>query len=225
MFSETAPWATVVGVAKDIRSQSLQGPEPPTMFFPYAQVGKSAYFTPLQMTVAVRTDGDPAKLAPAVRQAVRQLDPNIPISDVRAMDDIVGASVASRRFTTILLGAFAGLAVVLAGIGIYGVIAYGVSQRTYEIGVRMALGAQQRAVLMLVMREGLRMAAVGLAIGIVGAIAVARVIRSLLVGVTVADPLALAAATVVLIAVAALASLVPAQRAMAVSPTEALRGS
>jgi ABC-type antimicrobial peptide transport system permease subunit len=143
---------------------------------------------------------------------------------MRTMEEIVGTSVANRRFTTSLLAGFALLALTLAGIGIYGVISYGVSQRSGEIGVRMALGAEQSAVVALVMSEALRMCAAGLAIGVILSVLLARFARAMLVGVSVVDPVTLGAVCVTLLAVGALASAVPARRAMRVSPSEALRG-
>jgi putative ABC transport system permease protein len=140
------------------------------------------------------------------------------------MEAVVGTALASRRFTTVLLGWFAGLALLLAGIGIYGVIAYGVSQRTYEIGLRQALGADRGSVLALILAEGLRLTGVGLAVGLLGTLATGQLIRSLLVNVKATDPVTLIAVALLLAGVAALASWVPARRAMAVSPTEALRG-
>jgi putative ABC transport system permease protein len=139
------------------------------------------------------------------------------------MEDVVGGSIASRSFSTALITGFASLALVLAGIGIYGVIAYGVSQRTYEIGLRMALGAEARRVVGLVMSEGLRMTLAGVVIGLAGGLGVARLIRSMLVGVGMVDIPTLAVVAIVLLGVAALASAVPARRAVRVSPTEALR--
>ena len=224
MFNDKAPWATIVGVVKDTRSDGIQADVPPTMFFPYAQAGESAYYTPFTMSLVVRTAGDPFAVAGAVRQAARALDRNVPISSVQSMDQIVAASIAGRHFSTMLLGAFAALALALAGIGIYGVIAYGVSQRTYEIGLRMALGAQRGSVLALVMKQGMRLTLAGLAIGIVGALAVARALRSLLVGVAPIDPLTLGVAALALAGIAAVACVLPARRAMAVAPTDALRG-
>ncbi len=225
MFNDQAPWVTVVGLARDMQSSGIRESVPPTMFFPYAQAGKSAYYTPLVMTLAIRTIGDPLSVAAPARQVLRALDRNVPISDVRTMDDVVGGSIASRRFSTALLTGFASLALLLAGIGIYGVIAYGVSQRTYEIGLRMALGAQRERVIRLVMTEGLRLTFVGVVIGMAGGLAVARLIRSLLVGVGVVDVPTLVVVAVVLLGVTVAASAVPARRAMKVSPTEALRNS
>jgi putative ABC transport system permease protein len=223
MFNETSPWATIVGVARDMQSSGIRKDVPPTMFFPYAQVGKSAYFTPITMTLAVRTSGDPHTLATPIRQLLRRLDRNVPISDVQTMDDVVGNSIASRTFSTALIGGFASLALLLAGIGIYGVIAYGVSQRTYEIGLRMALGAQAQRVIGLVLSEGLTMTLTGVVIGVVGGLGVARLIRSMLVGVGVVDVPTLVVVALVLLGVAIVASAVPARRAVRVSPTEALR--
>ena len=218
------PWVTVVGVAHDVRMGGVRGEVPAIMYFPYAQAGRVAYGTPRTMTVLVRAADDPTALSAAARAAVRALDPAVPVTRMRTMERVVDLSIARERFTTSLLASFATLALVLAGVGIYGVIAYAVTQRRYEIGVRIALGAQARSVLGLVLGEGLWMAAVGAAIGLAGAVGLARVVRSLLVDVSPTDLPTLLAASTLLLAVAALASLLPARRAMAVSPTEALRG-
>ena len=140
------------------------------------------------------------------------------------MEAVMGTALASRRFTTVLLGWFAALALLLAGIGIYGVIAYGVSQRTYEIGLRQALGANRGSGLALILAEGLKLTGVGLLVGLVATLATGRLIGALLVNVKATDPVTLGAVAVLLTLVAALASWIPARRAMAVSPTEALRG-
>ena len=224
MFNEKSPWVTIVGVARNILSRGVEKAVPPTMFFPYAQAGKSAYYTPLQVTIAVKTAGSPEAIAGPLRRLVHELDPAAPLSEVRSMEAVMGTALASRRFTTVLLGWFAGLALLLAGLGIYGVIAYGVSQRTYEIGLRQALGADRGSVLGLILTEGLRLTGTGLLAGLIATLATGRLIRSLLVNVTATDPVTLLGVAVVLAAVAALASWIPARRAMAVSPTEALRG-
>ena len=194
------------------------------MFFPYAQAGKSAYFMPRQMTLAVKTTGNPEALAGALSRLVHELDPGAPVSEVRSMEAVMGTALASRRFATLLLGWFAALALLLAGLGIYGVIAYGVTQRTYEIGLRQALGADRGSVLGLIVAEGLRLTGTGLLVGLVATLATGQLIRSLLVNVTVTDPVTLLAVALLLAGVAGLASWIPARRAMAVSPTEALRG-
>jgi len=175
------------------------------------------------MTLVVRTAGKPESMTPAVRGVVRAIDAQVPISRVATMDEVVAGSIASRRFTTILLGGFAALAMALAGIGIYGVIAYGVSQRTYELGVRIALGASTASVVRLVMAEGVRMTLTGLALGLIGALAIDRLLRSMLVGVTTTDPTTLGVVVGVLVCVAPCACALPARRATTVSPTEALR--
>jgi putative ABC transport system permease protein len=192
------PFMDVVGVVDDIRSRGFSDHHEPTMYVPHPQTHVTAYFMPRSMNLVVRTSGDPMSIANQVRSAVRSLDPTIPISNVRTLEQVVGISVANRRFSTALITAFAALALMLAGIGIFGVISYAVSERTFEIGVRMALGAEKSTVLALILGDGVRMALAGIAIGLVGAAALA------------------------LVAVAA--SLLPARRAMAVSPTEALRG-
>ncbi len=224
MLNETSPRATVVGVVKDVRNNGFLGEVPSTMYFPHEQAGQSAYFTPAVMNLVVRTSGDPLAVAPAIRGILRELEPLAPVSRVTTMEQIVASSVAGRRFTTQLLTGFAVLALLLAGIGTYGVISYGVTQRTFELGLRMALGAERKQVLRLVLGEGLRLALIGAALGIGGAILASRVIRGMLVSVTGSDPATLSVVLVVLVGVALLASLIPASRAMRVSPMSVLRG-
>ena len=223
MMNPTASWATVVGLVHDMRSSGVTEDVPPTMFFPYAQTAKSAYYAPRTMTLAVRTEGDPLQLAAAVRRVLHDLDATVPVSHVRTMESVLGESLASRNFTTDLLLGFAALALTLAGIGIYGVVSYAVTQRTFEIGIRMALGAAPAGVLALVLREVLRMAVIGAAVGVVGAVVMARLVRSMLVGVTYFDVGTTVTVVVVLAGVALLAGAVPARRAMMVEPTDALR--
>ena len=223
MFGDQSAWATIVGIVHDVKLRGLQKEIPGTMYFPYAQAGKSAYVTPTTMTLVARTNGDPAGLTALMRQVVRSVDRSAAISRVATMRAVVGDSIASRQFSTVLLAGFAALALALAGIGIYGVVSYGVSQRTYEIGVRVAMGATAASIARLVMREGARMTAVGLALGVAGALIVDRLIRSMLVDVSAGDPLTLAAVVAMLAFVAAAACAVPARRATAVNPTEALR--
>jgi putative ABC transport system permease protein len=224
MFNPQAPWVTVVGVARDILSRGVEKTTPPTMFFPYAQAGKSAYFIPRQVTLAVKTSGNPEALSLTVTRLVHELDAGAPLSEVRSMEAVMGTALSSRRFTTLLLGWFAALALLLSGVGIYGVIAYGVSQRTYEIGLRQALGADRGSVLALIVAEGLKLTGAGLLAGLLATLATGQLIRSLLVEVTATDPVTLLAVAALLGGVATLASWIPARRAMAVSPTEALRG-
>jgi ABC-type antimicrobial peptide transport system permease subunit len=194
------------------------------MYFAYPQTRETAYFTPRSMNLVIRTKGDPLGIANQVKAIVRSLDAMAPVSNVRSLEQIVGISVANRRFSTTLLGAFAALALVLAGVGIFGVISYGVSERRFEIGVRMALGAERSRVLVSVLGEGLRMTLVGVAIGIVGAAGVLRILRSLLVDVPVVDAVTFAGVAAGLVIVAVAASFVPARRATAISAMDALRG-
>jgi predicted permease len=224
MMNPESPWVTVVGVVQNMRSSGITADVPPTMFFPYAQAAKSAYYAPRTMTLAVRTSGDPLQLAPAVRRVLHDLDATAPVSSVRTMESVLGASIASRHFTTDLFLGFAALALTLAGIGIYGVVSYAVTQRTFEIGIRMALGAAPTGVMALVLRDVLRMAAIGAAVGIAGAVALTRLLRSMLVGVSYFDVGTTVTAVVLLAGVALLAGMVPARRAMMVEPTDALRG-
>jgi putative ABC transport system permease protein len=218
-----APYATIVGIVRDIRSRGFSDTPEPTMYFPYAQTAKTAYVMPRSMSILLRVDGDAASVAPALREIVRSLDRNVPLSEVRTLEQVVATSVSTRRFNTGLLAGFALLALLLAGIGTYGVISFAVSQRSHEIGVRMALGAEDRSVLMLVMSEGLRLCVIGVGIGLLISVGVGQAIRAMLVGVPPIDVPTFAVTSVMLVAVGALASLLPARRALAVSPTETLR--
>jgi predicted permease len=220
----SAPWLNVVGVVSDIRSRGFGDTPEPTMYFAYDQTSQVAYFQPSALSIVIRTRGEPTTIAPALRAAVRELDRTVPVSSIRTMDAIVGISVADRRFSTALLAGFAALALLLAGVGTYGVISYGVTQRSFEIGVRIALGAGDRSVLALVMSEGLGMSVAGLALGLVASAGLGRGIRSLLVGVSAIDVPTLISAATALLVVAFLACLIPARRATSVSPLTVMRG-
>jgi len=175
------------------------------------------------MTLVVKTDGDPSSLTTSVRGVIRRLDPNLPVADVRTMDQVVGAALATPRFTSVLLSIFAALALTLSAIGIYGVLSYLVSRRTREIGIRVAIGAQRADVIRMVLGSGLSLALIGIAGGIALALAITRLLRGLLHGVTPADPLTFAGVAVLLTAVAIVASTVPAWRASRVDPVLALK--
>jgi len=162
-------------------------------------------------------------VAAAIRQEVRKIDKDLPVTDVANLPDLIEASVAQPRFRTFLLGLFAAMALVLAAIGIFGVISHSVSQRTREIGIRVALGAQSKDVLKQVLQEGARLAAVGLALGLAGSLAATRLIATLLFGVKPADPLTFVVVAVILASVTLAASYIPARRATRVDPTVALR--
>jgi predicted permease len=211
------PWADVVGVVSDTRYRALVEPPAPIVYQSLAQQHESGVF------LYVRGAGDPARLAPAVRRAIETLEPNLPQSGVRPVSDAIGRSLYPARMGALMLGGFGVLALALAAVGVYGVMAFAVSRRTREIGVRMALGAERGAVLRLVMRDGLRLIAAGTALGLAAAAASTRALEGLLYGVSGMDAPTLGAVTAALAAVAALACLVPARRAAGVDPLAALR--
>jgi putative ABC transport system permease protein len=210
-------WITIVGVVGDVRSDALDVTPRPTMYAPF---GPDAFGT---MWIVASTDGDPAQLTPLARQALREIDPALPAYSIAPLAAAVSDSVAQRRFSMLLLAAFAGVALFLAAVGIYGVVAYGVTQRTQEIGVRMAIGAERRDVLTLVIGGGLKLALLGVAIGLAGALALSRLIEAMLFDVRPFDPPSYAATAVLLLAIAALACYLPARRAMNVDPIIAIR--
>src|SRR5439155_945122 len=188
------------------------------------EVYQSYWQWPMQNpTLLVRTTGDPAALAEAIRRETRAVIPNLPPPLIRTMDDLFAESIAQPRLQTELLSLFAAVALLLAAVGLYGVLAYAVTQRQREIGVRMALGAQRRTVLSLVIGQGMRLALVGVIIGVLCALALTRVLQSLLYGVTPSDPLTFAAVSLLLIATALLACWLPARRAANLNPMVALR--
>jgi putative ABC transport system permease protein len=217
------PWVTVVGVVQDVRHNGITTTVKEKFYRPHAQFQVSTGFAPRAMTLVVRTAGDPRALANPVRRAVAQLDPNLPVSAVRPMTEVVSDTMAPSSFTGLLLALFATLAVALAAIGIYGLLTYLVSQRTREIGIRMAIGASQRDVLSLIVRKGLLLTGAGVAAGLVLALGVTRLMRALLYGVGPADLVTFVAVPLILLVVALAASYLPAARATRVSPLLALR--
>jgi len=223
MFSDAAPWVTIVGVVRDVKVLGFTQDPPPIMYFPHAQSGRTAYFTPRAMSLLVRTAGAPSAVLPSLRRVVRELEPMAPIARETTVDLLVDASVGARRFATTLIVTFAGLALLLAGIGIYGVISTSVAQRSYEIGVRMALGARRADVMSMIMREGLRTALIGAGLGLAGALSSTFLLRSIIYDVKAWDPLSLGAAVVSLLVVVLVACSIPAARATAVDPNRALR--
>jgi len=208
---------TVTGVVRDIRDLKLEAAGEAEAFLPYADLA-----TPFA-GLAVRTSTDPTTLVSAIRAEIRAVDPDQPVGRVQTMEEILSREVARPRFNLALLGAFAAVAVGLAALGVYGVIAYLVSQRRNEIGVRMALGAQSRAVILYVLTRGMAPVAAGLVTGLAGALAATRVLRRLLYGIGPADPLTFAFAVLLLAAVALGACWLPARRAARIDPMEALR--
>ena len=209
--------AEIVGVVGDVKPDRINGAEWPTIYVPYAQGPAAA------MTLAVRTAGAPLGLASAVTREVRQLDPDQPVADVRTMEEVVNLAVSGARFQTALLASFAGVAFLLAAVGIYGVISYDVSQRTNEIGIRMALGAQPADVRRLILGQGARLAVYGIVAGLLGAGALTRWMGTMLFGVGPTDVWTYAAVSILLAVVALAASYVPSRRAMVPDPVIALR--
>jgi putative ABC transport system permease protein len=214
----TAPWATIVGVMRDYRHYRLPEEMDAAIFLP------ATVNPPLTLTLAIRTRlPDPHDIIPAVRTAMRELDPAVPAFRIQTFDEVVSRSLWRQRLQGEVLGVFAALALLLASVGLYGVIAYAVTQRTRELGVRMALGATRRHVLSLVLGQGARLTLLGVAVGTVGALALTRVVASLLYGIKPTDPLTFLAVPTALAAVAVLASYAPARRAMRVDPLVAMR--
>jgi ABC-type antimicrobial peptide transport system permease subunit len=210
-------WVSIVGVVGDVKDTPASAAAEPGLWFPVRWQPFS------EMSIVIRSGSDTRSLIPALRQQLREMDPRLALSGVRLMDQVAEAGVATPRFALFLIGLFASLALVLAAIGTYGVMAYSASQRTHEFGVRMALGAQRSDVLALILGKGMRLATVGVALGIGGALALARVLQSLLYGVKATDPLTFVAVSLMATAIATLACYVPARRATSVDPVNALR--
>ncbi len=215
------PWFTVVGIAADVRQMGLDLPVKAEMYLPYQQVNDHPWFAPRDL--AIRTSADSAGIVSAVREAVREVDPNQPISNVATMEQLLGEEMARRRIGMILLVMFAGLALLLASLGIYGVLAYFVAQHTNEIGVRLALGATQGVILQLVLSKGMSLALLGVVLGLAGSFALTRLMTSLLFGVKAIDPLTFVTVPLLLSGVALLACYFPARRASKLDPLAALR--
>ncbi len=214
------PWVTIVGIVHDTRNMGLNEPVRAEMYFPYAQSGEN-WMVPRDL--AILTGGDPMSLAEAVRQAVWSIDKNQPVSKIQTLDDLLDGEVAQRRVQSALLGAFAALALILACVGIYGVLSYMVAQRRREIGVRLALGAGTRAIFRDVARQGMTLAAAGIGAGILAAWMLSRLIAGLLYGVSANDPRIYIGTSAVFALVALIACLAPARRAARTDPMEAIR--
>ena len=210
-------WIEVVGVVGHTKHEGLAAEPRVQCYFPYRQSGRPA------MTIAARTAGDPESYVNAVRQAVRSVDPDQPISRVQTMETLLEQSVGQRKLSMLLLSLFSGIALLLASVGIYGVMSYSVAQRAREIGVRIALGAERRDVLGMVLRQGMRLALAGVGVGLLTAFALTRVITSQLYDVRATDPVTFVSVAALLIGVALVANLVPALRATRVDPAVVLR--
>ena len=212
-------WITIVGVVADVKHFGLDLPDQPTLYSPYTQISPWKRW----MTFVARSQPEPTSLVQAVKQQIWKVDSQLPVSNVKTMSDVAALSFAARRFNMLLLAIFAGLALLLAAVGIYGVMSYSVTQRTQEIGIRMALGARATDVLKLIIRNGLTLTLMGVVIGLAGAFALTRLLTTLLFGVKPTDTATFMAVSVVLIFVALLACYLPARRATKVDPQVALR--
>jgi putative ABC transport system permease protein len=212
-----APFMEIVGVVDDVKYWGLNGQSDMAYYMPYTQ-----NYAPVMYVVA-RTDGKAVRVTQDVQRAIREIDGEAVIRRVMTLEDLVNESTTQPRFRTTLLGSFAALALLLAAVGTYGVIAYTVTQRTREFGIRLALGSPRTKVLGLVMIHGLKLAVLGLVIGLVASVAANRVLKAFLFGVAPHDPLAAAGAVLLLIAVAGFATLLPAVRAVRIDPLEAIR--
>jgi putative ABC transport system permease protein len=213
-------WMTIIGVAQNVKHSGLNQPVDPAVYAPFPQSDEAWR---RWMTLTIRTPGASAELIEDVKKQVWSVDSQIPVSEVHSMEDLMGVSLAQQRFNMLLLGLFAALALILATVGIYGMMAYRVGQRMHEIGIYIALGAQRRDVLRLVLSDGAKLAFFGIAMGIAGAIALTRVMTSLLFEVKPTDPETFAVVATLLAIVALAACYVPTRRAMRVDPVVALR--
>jgi predicted lysophospholipase L1 biosynthesis ABC-type transport system permease subunit len=209
----------IVGVVGDVKQESLRTPTPPQVYEPFSQKPTRSF------QVLLRAPENPTDLVDPVRRAVRAIDNAQPISTARLLDDMVARSLTRDRFSVLILGAFASLALLLAAVGLYGVMAYAVTQRTNEIGIRMALGAQPHGILRLVMIQSLQMVTIGLGTGLLAAFVLTRILASLLYEVKARDPITFTAVAILLAGVALAAALIPARRAARVDPVVALRTS
>ena len=219
-FGDPKVWCTIVGVVEDTKNAGMDKPAGPEL---YLQVRQVADFLGGNMNYVVRTSTDSLAIESSIRRVVREMDPSLPVYNLKTMNDVVSKSMVQPRFLALLLATFSGIALFLAAIGIYGVMAYSVAQRTQEIGVRMALGAQPLHVLRLIFGQSLMMLLIGTAIGLAGAFALTRLMSTLLFGVTATDPLTYVSVVGILTFVALLACYIPARRAAKVDPLIALR--
>ncbi|MBA3438660.1 MAG: ABC transporter permease [Pyrinomonadaceae bacterium] len=216
-MSDTPEPTEIIGVVRDVKQQTLDEEVKAMVYWPHPQLAYSS------LTLVMRTESDPLSLATAARRGIQAIDQDQPIADVRTMEQWLATSIARARFNTLLLGLFASVALLLAAIGIYGVMAYSVTQRTHEIGIRMAFGAEGRDVLRLVLGQGMTLVAIGIALGLLGAFAATRVLASLLYGVSATDPMTFTIIPLLLVTVAFIANYIPARRATKVDPMVALR--
>jgi ABC-type antimicrobial peptide transport system permease subunit len=216
----------IVGIVGDVKLDSLDTPaSQATIYLPVSQLSASSLgeWQSFPLQLAVRTTSQPTSLVSAVSETIHSIDSDQPLMDVMTMDDLIAVSLSQRKFSMLLLAAFAGLALLLAAVGIYSVLSFAVRRRVREIGIRVALGAETKDILRLIVNEGMKPAITGILIGLAGALALGRVIASLIYGISATDPLTFAAVAALLSLVALLASIIPAYRAAKIEPTRALR--
>jgi predicted permease len=218
-FSRETTWTTIVGIVGNVKDQPNSAAAEPAFWWPLSQMP----FQFPKMSLVLRTPGDPGSLVNSLREVIRGLDSSLALADIRVLDDVAGKSFSTPRFALFLVALFAGLALTLAATGVYGVISYAVAQRMHEFGMRMALGAERRDIMQSVIAQGLKMTAVGVAAGLVGAAVLGRFLGSLLYEVKHIDPLTFAGVALLEIGVAVLACYVPSRRATAADPMQALR--
>jgi hypothetical protein len=216
-------WKVVIGVAGDIHSRGPAVAPLPEFYLPWAQAPKDAWGWFRTFYVIARTSGDPTRLAPQLRDAMGRIDPDVPLFDLRTMDERLVGTLATARFNTLLLSMLGGIGLLLAASGIYGIVSYLVGQRTQEIGVRMALGATAASVVALLIRQSMKPVAIGAMLGVAAALGATEVLTSQLFQVSRTDPLTIVVVTATLIVVALVASAVPARRAATIEPTRALQ--
>jgi putative ABC transport system permease protein len=214
---DQTPYRQIIGVVNDVRMNGLQGDPTLQAYLPVKQAGQRGGL------FVVRTDSSPSTLGRSLQSAIHEIDPNLPLFDIQTMNAVIDASIGNERLTMVLLIGFAALALLMAAIGVFGVTAYSVSQRTHELGIRMALGANRSSVLTLVLRQEMGACLAGIAAGVIGASFLASVLESLLFGVTARDGVTMSIAAFVLLAVTMLACVIPARRATRIDPITALR--
>jgi predicted permease len=225
MGTDDKPWLTIVGIVADVHHNAVVEEGRAEFYVAHAQLPEHIGGAPRGMTLAIKTEGNPIAVAGAVREAVRAIDRNLPVSNIRTMDAVAESALAQPRFVTFLLALFAATALALASIGIYGTISLLVSERTQELGIRLALGADRPTILKLVLGQGLVLIAIGLTAGVAGAVVLTRALAGLIYGIHVLDPITFVAVPLLLGVIGVLACLIPAHRAALVDPITTLRQS
>jgi putative ABC transport system permease protein len=216
-FDDAQSWISIVGVIGDVKQLGLDSSAKPEVYFPYPQMAAPS------MSLVVRTASDPLSLAGAVKSQIQMIDKDLPIDEAKTMQQLLAESISGRRFNMLLLTVFAVVALVLAIVGIYGVMSYTVTQRTHEIGIRVAIGAQSRDVFRMVIGQGMMLAMIGVAFGLIGAFGLTRLMTTMLFGVEPTDPATFVSIALLLTAVALVACYIPGRRATKVNPLVALR--